>query len=290
MNVAGGTNFLFPEQNHGRRIRSLGTFLVFGMRFSKHYFGPFERQVSVMKSARLIFVLVMFLIGIGGPAKSEAETNESRHVSIENTFDYGTLIEYLISMPKSDPGLSMVFSRRRKSESSEEIADSYLKYRFKYSTDHQMVSTDEQRSFFTHTMEALHKRFGSDLKVRSLSSHEYLGTKETETKAVLAFKDFNDWQTYLRNNNAFTQWEIYGIVLQRWREKGVFSDLIGMFKGLGYACQVTGFEKLFIFKAGERPVYPELKAMGIKRDDRFPYPGVVHFELKRMERDEGNDT
>jgi len=250
----------------------------------------FERQVTVMKNAKLVFVLVVFLTGFVGAAESRAEAAGSPRVNIKNTFDYGTLVEYLVTIPEISPDLSMVFSQRRKSEGSDDITDAYLKYRFESSPDRPMVSADRRKSFFIGVMEALHERFGSDLKVRSLSSHEYLGTKETETKAILAFKDFTDWKRYLKDHNAFVQWETYAIVVQRWKEKGVFSDLVDTFKELGYACQVTGFEKLFVSKAGERPIYPDLKALGIKPDERFPYPGVVHFELKRIQRDGGSDA
>ena len=98
-------------------------------------------------------------------------------------------------------------------------------------------------------------------------------------KGILAFNDYNRWEQYLNNPSAFNQLQIYTIARDRWKATGAFSSIIDVFAPLGYDATFSGFEKLFVFPAEKCSFYPELEDLGIRKTDRFPYPGTISFTL-----------
>lgn len=48
----------------------------------------------------------------------------------------------------------------------------------------------------------------------------------------------------------------------------------------GYEAELSGFEKLFVFKAEDSKIRPELEALGIPGGQKFPYPGTISFTIK----------
>ncbi len=233
-----------------------------------------------MKRINILFFIFLFIVcGLN----VEGEVPKKISVNIKKSFDFGTLIDHDITVTQNtEIKASIRFSQRRKKEGAEEIANSFLSYNYAPLKDTGFLTIDEQRFYIGKIMRAIHEKFGNDLKIESLMSSRYLGVKETEKRAIQAFKDFGDWKKYLKDKTIYTQHEIYDIIQHRLREKKVFSDIIDLFHELGYSIDFSGFEKLFILNAGECPFYSELETLGIKKEDKFPYPGMVYFSVKRI--------
>lgn len=198
---------------------------------------------------------------------------------IEKTFDYGTLIEHTVSAQKGPHRVAMRLSQRRETEGSLTIASARLRFYQKTEAGVPLLTVPIFEALLADMMNALYGRFGTDLKLESLGAGRYMGIKEVEKKGILAFNGYEPWEQYLKNPNASSQLQIYTIVRDRWKSTGVFSAITHTFAPLGYDATFTGFEKLFVFPAEKCSFYPELEDLGIRKTDRFPYPGTISFTL-----------
>ena len=133
-------------------------------------------------------------------------------------------------------------------------------------------------------MHALHAHIGADTSPDHLVASRFMGIQAMEQKSILAFYGYPPWTQYLDNPHAFSQLQIHTVVRERWIETDVFSAITNAFAALGYTARFSGFEKLFVIPAGTCSFYPELKKLGIRQTDRFPYPGSIAFSLKRNHR------
>ncbi len=235
-------------------------------------------QDSIKKYIRII-LLPLILFNLTNCEKQQKVDPDIR-VKIEKTFDQGILIDHELTVQNSKHKVFARFSQRREAEGSEKIISSRLVYRHKHPGHSGSITPDEQKLFLQSILNSLIEKFGKNLKLNRFSSRKYLGAKATEKKAILAFKDFDPWKNYIKDHNRYTQRDIYQIVISRWKEKNVFSNLTDAFRELGYSLELDRFEKLFIFNAGGSPFYNELKKLGIKKEDGFPYPGFISFTVK----------
>jgi hypothetical protein len=142
------------------------------------------------------------------------------------------------------------------------------------------MTRTEFDAVFGELMRALRDALGPDLALESLGSGGFLGTGEMEKSSALAFRDFAPWATYLEDPTTYTQWKIHEIVLERWRDAKVFEPVVAALDRAGYEAELSGFEKLFVFRADESKIYPELEALDIPGSQRFPYPGTIAFSIK----------
>ena len=198
---------------------------------------------------------------------------------IEKTFDYGTLIEHTVSIQKGIHRVSLRLSQRREAEGSVRIGSAHLTFYPGTEPGTPLLTVPIFESLLADMMNALYGRFGTDLRLESLGAASYMGIKEVEKKGILAFSGYSPWEQYLKNPRAFSQLQIYTIVQDRWKETGVFSAITHAFAPLGYDATFSGFEKLFVFPAKKCSFYPELEDLGIRRMDKFPYPGTISFAL-----------
>jgi hypothetical protein len=70
------------------------------------------------------------------------------------------------------------------------------------------------------------------------------------------------------------------MVLERWKAAKVFEPVVAALDRAGYDAELSGFEKLFVFKADESKIRPELEALGIPGSQKLPYPGTIAFTIK----------
>ncbi len=225
----------------------------------------------------ILITLLLFNLACGKSKKIDPNIK----VTIEKRFDHGTLTDHTITAANNKTEISMRFSQRRVSEGSKDIANSHITYWDKAYENTEQLTAEEMRSFLISIMNKLHEEFGTDLRLNSLASSKYLGVKDIEKKGIIAFRDFKQWKAYLKDKSKFSENDIYNIVLNRWKEKKVYSDIIDVFSELGYSLELERFEKLLIFKADKCPFYDELDELGIKKDDMFPYPGNVSFKIRK---------
>ncbi len=219
---------------------------------------------------------LVFLSGACGPV---AHAATDMPAEIEKTFDFGTLIEHTVSVQKGTHRVSLRLSQQRETEGSTSIVSAHLTFYPGIEPGMPLLSVPNFESLLADMMNALDGRFGPDLKLESLNAGGFMGVKEVEKKGILALYGYAPWEQYLNNPNAFSQMQIHTIVLDRWKATGVFSAITDAFALLGYDATFTGFEKLFVFPAEKCSFYPELEDLGIRRMDRFPYPGTVSFTL-----------
>ncbi|MBC2711390.1 MAG: hypothetical protein HGJ94_10465 [Desulfosarcina sp.] len=198
---------------------------------------------------------------------------------IEKTFDYGTLIEHTISAQNGPHRVAMRLSQRREAEGSVTIASAHLTFYHETEAGMPLLTVPIFEALLADMINALYGKFGIDLKLKSLGAGSYMGIKEVEKKGILAFNGYEPWEQYLKNPKVFSQQQIYGIVSERWKESGVFSAITNAFAPLGYDAAFSGFEKLFVFPVEKCSFYPELEDLGIRKMDRFPYPGTISFTL-----------
>jgi hypothetical protein len=204
----------------------------------------------------------------------------SPSVKIEKTFDQGTLIEHTLTMVHPPHTVSLHVSQRRTAEGSETIAHTYLAFRHEAPEDAALMTRVEFETAFAQLMTAFQDAFGAGQVPDSLGSGGFLGVGEMEKNSALAFRDFASWEAYLDNPAAFTQWQIHAVVLERWKAAKVFEPVIAALARAGYVAELSGFEKLFVFKASELKTGPELQALGIPGRQKYPYPGMIAFTIK----------
>ncbi len=224
----------------------------------------------------LVTLALVFLPDFSGTA---AHAASDLPAEIEKTFDYGTLIEHTVSVQKNSHRVSMRLSQRRESEGSVSIASAHLTFYPGTEAESPLLSVPIFESLLADMINALYGRFGTDLKLESLGAGSFMGIKEAEKKSILAFYGYEPWEQYLKNPKAFSQQRIYAMVQDRWTAAGVFSSITLAFSPLGFDATFSGFEKMFVFPAEKCSFYPELEDLGIRKTDRFPYPGTISFTL-----------
>ena len=216
----------------------------------------------------LLGVLIFAQVATGGiPAK------------IEKTFDFSTLIEHTVTAERGPYRATLRLSQRRASEGSSTIVDAHLTYASAAADDAPLMTASVFEFLLADMMNAIYGQFGTDLKLNSLVAAGYMGIKEIEKRAILAFDAFAPWEAYLEAPQQYPQQQIHAIVTDRWRAEGVFDAITAAFAPLGYRAVFAGFEKLFVFPAEKCSFYPELEDLGIRKTDRFPYPGTIAFTL-----------
>lgn len=222
----------------------------------------------LLAAAVLLGFLISAPVATGGiPAK------------IEKTFDFGTLIEHTVTVEYGPYRATLRLSQRRASEGSSTILDAHLNYSSATTNDTPQMTVSVFESLLADMMNAIYGQFGTDLKLNSLVAAGYMGIKEVEKRAILAFDAFAPWEAYLKTPQQYPQQQIHAMVNDRWRAEGVFDAISAAFAPLGYRAVFAGFEKLFVFPAEKCSFYPELEDLGIRKTDRFPYPGIIAFTL-----------
>ncbi len=225
----------------------------------------------------LCLAVAFGLLGLAGPPAARAASVAT--VTVAKTFDHGTLIEHTISAERGPFQAALHLRQRRQAEGSPIIVRSDLDYRYDGSTGAAVMPADLFEALVADLIRAVHERFGTGLELERLDSGGFLGLKEIEKRSIMAFADFEPWQRYLLDPQAFSQVEIHTLVSERWQTAGVFAPVASAFAPLGYTLTLAGFEKLSVFPAEKCSFYLELVPFGIRGSDRFPYPGRVSFAL-----------
>jgi len=220
---------------------------------------------------------VMVLLPAACPPVTRAAPNAVPVV--EKTFDHGTLLEHTISTSDGPYRATLRLSQRRRAEGSPSFAHSWLSFRNESSVGQPAMPTPVFNVLLTDLIEALHGRFGSELRLESLGAAGFMGVKEIEKQSILAFADYKPWLRYLENPQEFSQMEIHTLVRDRWKAMGVFAPAAAVLAPLGYDAVFGDFEKLFVFSAEKCSFYRDLEDLGIRKTDRFPYPGTISFTL-----------
>ncbi|BBO70822.1 hypothetical protein DSCA_47520 [Desulfosarcina alkanivorans] len=226
--------------------------------------------------ASLAAVIFLFPAQPNGPA---ALASTDMPAEIEKTFDSGTLIEHTVSVKKGFRRVSLRLSQRREAEGSVCILSAHLTFHPGTVVGKPLLTTPMFESLLADMINALYGRLGPDLKLESLGAGRFMGIKAVEKKSILAFSGYAPWEDYVKNPGGFSQQRIYDIVRERWKAAGVFSAVTRAFAPLGYEATFAGFEKLFVFPAEKCSFYPEMADLGIRKTDRFPYPGTISFNL-----------
>lgn len=227
-----------------------------------------------------LFLLIPMLVIL--PCNIAFCTDENISIEVEKTFDHGTLIDHRITAGDSDNTVVMIFSQRRRGEGSNQITESFLSFRPQRRTDNRPFRLDETRVFITKILQTLHDKFGEDLKLTSMTGSGFLNVHEIQGKNLRAFAGHAPWQAYLKANpQQYSQHDAHKMVVHRWKQKHVYADMIRIFQSAGYTLELSGFEKLFVQRADKFGCYTQIKPTTIKPTDRFPYPGMVHFTIKK---------
>jgi len=204
-------------------------------------------------------------------------------VVMEKTFAYGTKVDYTISLPTDPRKVRLRFSQRLKTADSNQVDYSNLSLRFELGPKKRYFSEAEQQEMVTRMMDRLHVELGHNLQLESFNSAGYLGVKEVEKKAIIAFSNFSPWQEYLANQQGMPQWQAYKMISEQWRQAKVFTYLVEIFQGLGYEARLSGFEKLFVMKVADSPFAAELEKEGVRAEQLYPAPGVISFSLRKLQ-------
>jgi hypothetical protein len=226
----------------------------------------------------LRLILLGLLLCHNGVAADESGCLQP--VQIEKTFDQGTLIAHTLKLVQPPHIVSLHVSQRRAAEGSDDIQQTYLMFRYETPEEAPPMTRTEFDALFGELMRALRDAFGPHLDLESLGSGGFLSVKEIEINSALAFRDFAPWAAYLENPTAFTQWQSHEMVLERWKAAKVFEPVVAALGRAGYDAELSGFEKLFVFKADKSKIRPELEALGIPGSQKLPYPGTIAFTIK----------
>ncbi|BBO78086.1 hypothetical protein DSCW_55030 [Desulfosarcina widdelii] len=225
----------------------------------------------------ILLVTVTALLPLACPPVARAAPNAVP--VIEKTFDHGTLIEHTISTSEGPYRATLRLSQRRRAEGSPAIVHSWLSFHIESSASHPAMPISVFEALLTDLITALHERFGTELSLESLGAASFMGVREIEKQSILAFADYKPWLRYLENPGGFSQMEIHALVGNRWKAMGVFAPVAAVLAPLGYDVVFAGFEKLFVFSAEKCFFYQDLEDLGIRKTDRFPYPGTISFTL-----------
>jgi hypothetical protein len=224
-----------------------------------------------------MLVPVMAFLPLACPPVARAAPNAMP--VIEKTFDHGTLIEHIISTSDGPYRATLRLSQRRRTEGSPSIVHSMLSFRNESSTGQPAMPTPIFEVLLNDLIEALHGRFGTELSLESLGAASFMGVREIEKQSILVFADYEPWLRYLKHPEKFSQMEIHNLVRDRWKAMGVFAPVAAVLAPLGYDAVFADFEKLFVFSAEKCSFYRDMEDLGIRKTDRFPYPGTISFTL-----------
>lgn len=228
---------------------------------------------------RIALLMAIGMTLLAWPMHSTAHASGDLPPQIEKTFDYGTLVEHTVGIQRGIYRISMRLSQRRAAEGSPSMVAAHLTFYPDSAPGAPPLTAPVFESLLTDMLNALNARFGNDLKLTSLSAGGFLGIASVEKGAILAMHGYPPWERYLDQPDAIGQPGIYGLIKTRWQSAGIFAPIMGTFDRLGYSATFSGFEKLFVFPAKKCSFYSDLEALGIRPEDRFPYPGVVTFSL-----------
>ena len=227
-----------------------------------------------------IFGLILLGLLVCHHGAAAVESERSQPVQIEKTFDHGTLITHTLKVHQPPYTVVLYLNQRRVAEGADRIAHAHLGLRHEATEGASPMTQAEFDIVFERLMTALRDNFGPHLDLESLGSGGFLGVKEIEKNSALAFRDFAPWVAYLENPTAFTQWQSHEMVLARWKAAKVFAPAVAALGRAGYDAELSGFEKLFVFKADESIIRHELEALGIPGSQKLPYPGTIAFTIK----------
>jgi hypothetical protein len=219
----------------------------------------------------------MVAIGDAGPP---AEPRVA--VQIKKTFDYGTLIEHTLTAAFDGHTVVAIYSQRRSAQGSNRIESAGLSYR-PYASGSKPLDQHAQQALLTEIIHRLEARFKEGLKLTYFISSGYLNAQGTVYQNLMAFHEYAPWIEYLNSPapQDIAQHKTYAMVVQRWKEKGVYADVIELFNDLGYALELEGFEKLFVQRADAFAGYAQLQPQGVLPQERFPYPGSIQFSVQK---------
>jgi hypothetical protein len=227
----------------------------------------------------IVGLFVLCLLGFN-PIAAADTSGRPPSVQIEKTFDQGTLITHTLTLVNPPHTVSLNVSQRRASEGSEDIEHTYLGFRHKAPEDAPPMTQQEFERSFGALLAAFQDKFGADLVPESLGSGGFMGIGAVETSSAQAFRDFAPWETYLAKPSNYSQWQIHGIVLERWKTTNVYAPVVAALASAGYEAELSGFEKLFVFEVTKFKTHPELEVLGIPGNKKLPYPGTIAFTLK----------
>lgn len=203
-------------------------------------------------------------------------------VQLKKTFDYDTLVEYTVTASHAGYKAVMIYSQRRVVKDASQLKQAGLSYRPKALND-KPFSPKVQQVLLSAIIHRLHSEFGRDLKLSYFNSSGFLNVQSMEHLNFKAFRHYPPWTAYLKSSapHLIPQHETYAMVVKRWKEKGVYADVIEVFNTLGYQLRLQGFEKLFAQRADQCAFYNDLQTLGIEPHERFPYPGAIQFSVHK---------
>lgn len=254
-----------------------GAGLLRGANFSSRRAVPAGPSRRWQAALFFLLVSVLALLPLAGPPAARAAPNAEP--VIEKTYDHGTLIEHTISTSEGPYRATLRLSQRRRAEGSPAIVHSWLSFHNGSSAGQPAMPISVFKALLTGLITAVQGRFGTELSLESLEAASFMGVREIEKQSILAFADFKPWLSYLETPEKFSQMEIHALVRDRWKTTGVFAPVAAVLAPLGYDAVFAGFEKLFVFSAEKCFFYRDLEDLGIRKTDRFPYPGTISFTL-----------
>lgn len=196
------------------------------------------------------------------------------------TFDAGTLIEHTLTATCGQHTICAIYQQRRSGEGSNQIAHAGLSYR-PHASNATPLSHETQQMILAAIINLLESKFQNNLKLTYFISSGFLNAKAPIHQNFLAFQHYTPWTDYLNSAtpHLIPQHKTHAMVVARWKEKGVYTDIIEHFYGLGYELKLEGFEKLFVQRADAFAGDAQLRPAGIKPQERFPYPGSIQFSI-----------
>ena len=117
-------------------------------------------------------------------------------------------------------------------------------------------------------------------KINHFMTFEYLDCDDLYKQAIVAFHKQKKWEEYLAALKKKWIAPPYEFIKGRIINEGIFSELISLFSEIGYDMEFSSYEKLGVRKVGDFDFFDELKGKGIRPDDKFPVPMILHFTLK----------
>jgi hypothetical protein len=231
-----------------------------------------------------ILILLAFYAMVKAAPFAAASSDVS--ITIEKTFDYDTLVDHRLVALGAAGSIEMKFSQRRAGPGSDRIVASYLSLRVQPRPGDRSMDGAAARKLIAEILQAMRNRFGSDLKLVSLSASGFFNVRQIQQDNLQAFAGYGPWLTYLAHHDPrkHSQHEIHQMVVDRWRQKDVYAPVKRWFETAGFSIELSGFEKLFVQRADQFDCFQANRFPGIHSDDRFPYPGMVHFNLSTDSR------
>ena len=235
-------------------------------------------KAGCLQGVAVCLVSIAFVLSVS----AGATTGEPISIQIEKSFDHGMRVDHRITASTQDLTVITIFSQHRQGGGSDKIDEAHLSYLAKPREKGTLQSSQEMQRIMSQIIQAIHDKFGKDVELNSFSASGLFNVTQIEEKNFQAFTGYAPWQSYLSADdpNQFTQWAVHEMVVKRWRDKDVYAPVIGVFHALGYTLELSGFEKLFVFRADQFGRHSQSTLSSINPEDRFPYPGVVHFSVR----------